>query len=69
MKREYVESSSLETIGYDADSETLEVEFRTDGVYQYHGVPASVYREFMEADSKGRFLNLRIKEVYPFTRV
>jgi len=69
MERDYVESSNIESIGYDADSETLEVEFQNSGVYQYHNVPEHVYQSFMEAPSKGVFFNANIKNVYPYSRV
>ncbi len=37
MKREPVESSMIASIGYDANAETLEVEFNAGGLYQYEG--------------------------------
>ena len=35
MEREPVSSSSLVSVGYNPDSETLEVEFKNSGVYEY----------------------------------
>jgi len=69
MERDYVESSNIESIGYDADSETLEVEFKSSGVYQYYNVPEHVYQSFMEAPSKGQFLHVNIKNAFPYSRV
>lgn len=43
MKRQSVESSNLASIGYDAENEILEVEFKHGGVYQYFDVPENVY--------------------------
>ena len=68
MERDPVESSNIVSIGYDSDSETLEVEFNTS-VYQYYNVPEHVYNSFMEAPSKGQFLNVNIKNAYPYSRV
>ena len=69
MKRSALESSSLSEAGYDPDRQMMEVEFRNGGLYRYLDVPAEVYREFEGADSKGRFLNLRIKPAYRCLRV
>lgn len=69
MRRLPVDSTSLASIGYDAATATLEVEFRHGGVYRYFLVPASVYRALIDAESKGRFLNEAIKERYPYERV
>jgi hypothetical protein len=69
MERLPVSSSNLASVGYDEVGQVLEVEFRNGGVYQYVGVPASTYDQFMAADSLGRFLARNIKPRYPFRRV
>jgi hypothetical protein len=43
---------------------TLEVEFRSGGIYQYFDVPESVYQALVSASSIGQFLNENIKNVY-----
>jgi hypothetical protein len=45
------------------------VEFTTGTVYQYHDVESKTYRNLMKAASKGRFLDLHIRDEYPFSRV
>jgi hypothetical protein len=58
MKRIPDDSSTITSMGYDADSLQLEIEFRQTGdVYLYFDVPAEEYRDFMAADSKGTYLN------------
>ncbi len=69
MDRHYVSSSNVSSIGYDAASQTLEVEFKDGSVYQYYNVPNGVYDAFMSAPSKGQFLAYQIKNVYPYSRV
>lgn len=69
MQRQAVDSSSLASVGYEASSRTLEVEFRNGGVYRYLGVSPSMHRALMSAESKGAFLNTRIKPHYPYVRV
>jgi KTSC domain len=69
MQRQAVESSSLASVGYDGSSRTLEVEFRNGGVYQYLGVSPSLHRALMNAESRGAFLNTRIKPHFPCERL
>ena len=69
MKRIPVASSTIATIGYDAKSQTLEVEFQGGSLYQYFDVPQRVHEALLHADSKGNFLNGNIKGVYRYARV
>lgn len=62
MKRSYVTSSNIASIGYDASSMILEVEFHSGAVYQYYDVPESLFEGLMSADSHGRYLNEFIKK-------
>lgn len=68
MEREMVVSSTVLSIGYEPSSGTLEVEFK-NGIYQYYNVPEPIYQQFISADSKGKFLHVYIKPVYPCSRV
>lgn len=69
MNRESVSSSNITSIGYDEDSETLEIEFHNGGVYQYFDVPKGVYDELMAADSHGSYLAKSIKGIYRYSKV
>jgi len=69
MNRELVSSSNITSIGYDDDSETLEIEFHNGGVYQYFDVPRSVYEDLMAAESHGGYLAKNIKGVYRYSKV
>ena len=69
MKRHPVPSSNVASVGYDPDSQTLEVEFLHSGVYQYFDVPSSVYEEFMRAGSVGQYLDQNIKGRYRYAKV
>lgn len=68
MEREPVTSSNAVSIGYDATTETLEVEFK-NGVYQYYNVPQSIYEQMMIEGSIGKFLNVYVKPMYPCAKV
>jgi hypothetical protein len=62
MERKAVESSQIKSIGYDARTKTLEVEFAADGsVYRYALVPAAMYKSLMEAKSIGGYFSMMIK--------
>jgi hypothetical protein len=58
MRRIWVDSSSIASIGYEASTRELEIEFRESGdVYRYFDVPGEEYAAFMAAESKGSYLN------------
>ena len=58
MRRVWVDSSSIASIGYEAPTRELELEFRESGdVYRYFDVPGEEYAAFMAAESKGTYLN------------
>ena len=57
-------SEAIAAIGYDHLASDLLVEFQSGGTYRYNDVPAAVFAEFLNADSKGKFFHARIKDVY-----
>lgn len=61
---EPVESSNIERIGYHRQSQTLRVIFHGGRAYDYPMVPETEFKKMMEAESKGKFLNMRIKSMY-----
>ena len=69
MQRQAVSSSNLRSVGYDSVSQTLEIEFHSGGVYQYHGVPQSVYIALMNAQSLGSYFYHNIRDSYSTVRV
>ena len=64
MRRVPVDSSSIGSVGYEPGTRMLEVEFRHGAVYVYSGVPPEVFAGFMAAESKGRYLNGHIRDIY-----
>ena len=69
MLRNPIASTNIVSIGYDAANETLEVEFLNGSVYQYFNVPTQLFDQLMLSRSKGQFLNVYIKNSYPYSRV
>jgi len=64
-----VESSNIRAIGFDPQSNRLEVEFKNGGVYAYKDVPTTVHEGLMAADSKGRYLAAVIKPSYACEKI
>lgn len=69
MKRQSVESSNLASVGYDAENEILEVEFKHGGVYQYFDGPQNVYEELMNASSHGVYFSANIRNDYDYQKM
>lgn len=61
-----VQSTAVERLFYDPGSASLDICYAGGRCYRYFGVPIGVYRELLEADSIGRFVNDRIKGSHPF---
>jgi len=65
VKRDAVSSSVLRSIGYDAGTAELEIEFTSGDVYRYYAVPARVHRELLAAESPGGYFNTHVNDKYP----
>ena len=65
----HVDSTAITDIDYDAERAKLLVRFQSGERYVYVGVPPEVCRSFVEADSKGRFFQSRIRDRYPFNKL
>lgn len=59
-----VESSNIAAIGYDPESRTLQVDFKTGKRYQYQNVPPEIFAEFQAADSVGKYFAASIKNEF-----
>ncbi|MFC4552569.1 MULTISPECIES: KTSC domain-containing protein [Halorussus] len=64
-----VTSSSVRSIGYDRDDETLEIEFQSGGVYRYFDVAQETYEEFVGARSHGGYFHENLRGKYDYRRV
>ncbi len=63
----FVDSSNVESIGYDPDTRELHVSFlKTGRTYVYYNVDEWVFDEFIQTDSKGSYLGNNIKGVYDY---
>ena len=66
MKREPVESKTMRSVGYEARSRILEIEFQSGALYQYLEIPRKVHEELIRAESKGQYFNSEIRDDYEF---
>ncbi len=69
MKRDPVQSSNIESIGYDQKAATLEIKFHSGDTYQYANVPESVYTSLFNAESKGKYFQANIRGKYEFSKI
>lgn len=69
MQMQSVNSSNVAAVGYDEDSQTLQVEFNNGSTYQYFDVPKNVFEGLISAGSVGSYLNAHIKGSFRFSRV
>jgi hypothetical protein len=69
MVRFPVNSTLAFSIGYNPETQILEVEFRPNGiVWQYYGVPEYMYNEMMSG-SIGKYFNDNIKDQFPELKI
>ena len=69
MERHPVRSSSIRSVGYEVETQTLELVFHGGKVYRYSGVMEAIYLGLMRAASKGSYFHRYIKDRYPFAQV
>ena len=69
MERIKVQSSNLESVGYDLINKILEIGFYDGAVYHYFDVPPKVYKGLMEAGSKGTYHHRFIRKGFRYSQV
>ena len=69
MERKNIESSMILSIGFESDSSTLEIEFKSRVIWQYYDFPESLWYEFDGSESQGKFFHREIKGQYSESQV
>ncbi len=69
MRVATVASTTLATVAYDESQKLLQLEFCSQAVYLYFGVPSAVHQALLGAPSKGRYFNQTIRGRYPYRLV
>lgn len=63
MKMIPVDSSAIAEIGY--EDGTLAIRFRSRReLYSFPNVPEQIFKDFLQAPSKGKFYNENIRDIY-----
>jgi hypothetical protein len=57
-------SSAIDTVGYDDETQVLDVTFNSGQTYTFNGVPQEIFDAFIAAPSPGRFYHASIKGHY-----
>jgi KTSC domain-containing protein len=61
-----VVSRAIQQVEYHKKEKEFDVLFKDGTFVSYVDVPERVYKEFLEASSKGDYLNYHIREVFAF---
>jgi len=69
MKMTPVSSTNLASVGYDSETRTLRVEFKSGAVYEYYNVPEAEYQGLIDASSKGSYFHQNIKGRYSYSKI
>ena len=69
MSRVTMFSSAIRTVEYDEVRQHLVITLANKRTYRYLDVPPEVYQQFLAADSKGRYYNDHIRDVYVYERL
>lgn len=64
-----VQSTDVYAIGYEPLTGELQIQFQSGRIYSYPNFPPMMYAMFVNAPSKGSFVAIYIKKVYPSTRI
>lgn len=64
-----VDSSNVASVGYEADIQTVHIEFLNGSTYVYSGVDQETFEELRDAASVGSFLNRVIKPNYDYQKL
>jgi hypothetical protein len=69
MELTTVNSEMVHALGYDNETQELEVIFTSGGIYRYNNVPRSVFDEMMHSPSIGHYMHTHIMNAYPYHEV
>jgi len=67
-KLSQVESSLIDAIGYDTETQELTVKFKRGGVFAYEEVPKDTFQAFLNAESIGRYFLAHIKHKFNYRK-
>ena len=69
MKFTPIDSSMIEAVAYDEDSQLLTVRFNSGRAYEYYEVEKEVYEGLLNASSAGSYFQYEIRGVYSYLQI
>jgi len=63
------ESKLLAAAAYDAEKHTLYLRFRSGDVYRYFEFPDEQYQDLLDAESRGRYFLIHIRNQFRYERL
>jgi hypothetical protein len=64
-----VESSQLQSAGYDENLQDLYIEFKNGTVYRYYDVPWTTFNQLVKSDSCGSYFAIHIKGHFEYKKL
>ncbi len=69
IPRVKVKSSMLIGVGYAVDTNTLQVEYNNNTIWNYYDVPEKVYDDMLKAESIGKYFLANIKSRFECEKI
>ena len=70
MERQPVtKGRNIAAVGYDAEAQTLEIEFSSGGIYSYAAVPPDVHDKLIHAESPGSYFATFVRPCFECTHL
>lgn len=64
-----VESSNINKIKFDLNSQNLSINFKPNNTYEYKSVPYWIWEGFIGSESKGKYFHTFIKGKYETIKI
>jgi hypothetical protein len=69
MEIKFWESSTVKSTQHDIDSQVLTIEFKNGNAYEYYKVTYEDWRELLNAESIGKYLNAHVKGKFDYKQI
>lgn len=69
MHHQKISSSQIESAAYDPKTRTLQVLYKSGGLYNYKDVPPEKYNGLIDSKSPGAYMNENVKDIHDFVKV
>lgn len=64
-----VESSNVDSVGYDAAKRVVYIRFKDNALYAYYDVPNNIFDELLKSNSVGAYLHKNIKGKFKYEQI